>query len=62
MLIDCEQCAMKDTSACEDCLVTCLLDAGPLEVGDSFVTAVENLAHEGLVSELRHIPARRRIS
>jgi hypothetical protein len=26
MLIDCADCAMRDTEACEDCIVTFLLD------------------------------------
>ena len=29
MLIDCEQCAMQGTSACDDCVVTFLLADGP---------------------------------
>ena len=33
MLIDCQQCAMRDTSACDDCVVTFLV-AGAEEVPD----------------------------
>jgi hypothetical protein len=50
MLIDCEQCAMRDTSACDDCVVTCLLGDGPIDLSDSQAEAVANLAEEGLVS------------
>ncbi len=62
MLIDCEQCAMRDTSACDDCVVTCLLSDGPHEVSDQVADALVNLADEGLVPRLRLIPAERRVS
>jgi hypothetical protein len=60
MLIDCEQCAMRDTSACDDCVVTFLLADGPVELGDSEVSALANLAGEGLVPRLRLVPTERR--
>jgi len=62
MLIDCEQCAMRDTSACDDCVVNCLLGDTPLDVSDEVATALGNLAEEGLVPHLRLIPAERRVS
>jgi hypothetical protein len=62
MLIDCEQCAMRDTSACDDCVVTCLLGDGPIDLSDSQAEAVANLAEEGLVPVLRLVPAERRVS
>ena len=62
MLIDCQQCAMLDTSACDDCVVTCLLGAGPVDLTDDQVEAVENLADSGLVPKLRLVPAERRVS
>ena len=62
MLIDCEQCAMKDTSACEDCVVPCLLGDGPVDLSDSQTEAIGNLADGGLVPRLRLIPAERRVS
>lgn len=62
MLIDCEQCAMRDTSACDDCVVSCLIGDGPLDVSETFASAVDNLADEGLVPRLRLIPAERRVS
>jgi len=61
MLIDCEQCAMRDTSACDDCVVTFLLSETPVDLDDSEVTALANLAEEGLVPRLRLVPAERRV-
>lgn len=62
MLIDCEQCAMLDTSACDDCVVTCLLGGGPVDVSENQVEAMSNLAEQGLVPKLRLVPAERRVS
>lgn len=62
MLIDCEQCAMRDTSACDDCLVTCLLGDSPVDLSETQSEALENLAEEGLVPHLRLVPAERRVS
>ena len=61
MLIECEQCAMRDTSACDDCVVTFLLSETPVDLDDSEVTALANLAEEGLVPRLRLVPAERRV-
>jgi len=61
MLIDCEQCAMRDTSACDDCVVTFLLDEGPVEIDDTEAAALANLAGEGLVPRLRLVPTERRV-
>jgi hypothetical protein len=61
MIIDCEMCAMRDTSACEDCVVTFLLAEGPVELDESEVTALVNLAGEGLVPRLRLVPTERRV-
>jgi hypothetical protein len=60
MLVDCERCAMRDTSACDDCVVTFFLDEGPVELDDSEVAALANLAGEGLVPRLRLVPTERR--
>ena len=62
MLIDCEQCAMRETSACDDCVVNCLLGGGPIDVSDSQAEALANLAEKGLVPKLRLVPAERRVS
>jgi hypothetical protein len=61
MLIDCDQCAMNGTSACDDCVVTFLLADGPLELEEAEVSALANLAGEGLVPRLRLVPAERRV-
>jgi hypothetical protein len=53
---------MRDTSACDDCVVSCLLGGGPVDLSDSQVEAVVNLAEEGLVPKLRLVPAERRVS
>ncbi|HET9260319.1 MAG TPA: hypothetical protein VFP42_09360 [Acidimicrobiia bacterium] len=62
MLIDCDQCAMRDTSACDDCVVSCLLGGGPVDLSEDQVAAMENLAEQGLVPKLRLVPAERRVS
>ncbi len=60
MLIDCDDCAMQHSSACDDCVVTFILGAqpGPLEVDESESTALQNLASEGLVPQLRLVSRR----
>ncbi len=62
MIIDCEHCAMKATEACDECVVTFLLSATPVELSDSEVTALNNLAGEGLVPRLRLVPRHREVS
>lgn len=59
MLIDCECCAMRATSACDDCVVTFFLSGGPVDLDESEVTALANLAGEGLVPGLRLVPTER---
>jgi hypothetical protein len=54
--VDCDECTLQHTSACEDCLVTFLLDREP---GDAVVIdaaearAVRLLGRAGLVPNLR---------
>lgn len=60
MIIDCQQCAMLATSACDDCLVNVLLGGGPIELDDSEATAISSLSEQGLVPKLRLVPAERR--
>jgi hypothetical protein len=54
--IDCDECTLQHTSACEDCLVSFLLDREP---GDAVVIdaaearAVRLLERAGLVPNLR---------
>lgn len=62
MLIDCNQCAMQHTNACNDCVVTALFEIGPVELDEREMTALENLADQGLVPKLRLIPTDRKVS
>jgi hypothetical protein len=53
MLIDCDQCEMRDL-ACPDCVVTALLgSSGPAEIGEEERRALRILADARLVSPLR---------
>jgi len=58
MLIDCNECAMQDTRACEGCVVTHVLHdaSGPLALEGADADAVELLTEEGLVPGLRLLP------
>lgn len=55
--IDCESCVMRATSACDDCVVTFIVNREP---GDALVIEVDELramralADAGLVPGLRH--------
>jgi hypothetical protein len=57
LVIDCEQCVMQHTDACDDCVVTFICSREP---GDAVVVDVEEfqalrmLSDSGLVPELRH--------
>jgi hypothetical protein len=57
LVIDCEQCVMQHTAACDDCVVTYICSREP---GDAVVVDVEEfralrlLSDSGLVPELRH--------
>lgn len=55
--ISCDTCAMRDTEACDDCLVTFMCsrepdDAVVLDLDEH--RALRRLAASGLVPELRH--------
>jgi hypothetical protein len=56
--IDCDECAMQGTTACEDCVVTFICDRRP---HDAVVIDVEEaralrlLERGGLVPKLRHV-------
>lgn len=59
MRIDCEDCAMQHTTACDDCVVTHILRREPgeaivLDLGEE--RALRSLADVGLVPELRLAP------
>lgn len=60
MLIDCDTCLVRDTDACDDCLVTVLFSAGTLEVDPAEELALANLADAGLVPRLRLVQPGRR--
>ncbi|MDX1448451.1 MAG: hypothetical protein R3246_05250 [Acidimicrobiia bacterium] len=55
MLIDCDRCSMRDTSACDDCVVGVLLSIGegPLDFDDAERRALDTLSDAGLVPRLR---------
>ena len=57
MLIDCDDCAVRDL-ACGDCVVTVLLGgpAGAVDVDDQERQALDVLADSGLVPRLRLVP------
>jgi RNA polymerase subunit RPABC4/transcription elongation factor Spt4 len=61
MEINCDECMMQDTDACDDCVVTYIVGRQP---GEAIVIDVEEeravrmLADAGLVPELRHRRAR----
>ena len=60
-IIDCGECVMAGTSACDDCVVTFIVDRKP---GDAVVIDAEEeralraLGERGLVPRLRHRPRR----
>lgn len=56
MIIDCDMCAMQETEACNDCVVTALFEAGAFDLDDDEKLALEHLAEAGLVSRLRMVP------
>lgn len=54
MIIDCDECAMQHTSACDDCVIGMLLHGStPVEFADVEVTALDRLAEAGLVAPIR---------
>lgn len=54
MIIDCDECVMQHTAACDDCIVTALMDvSGPLEIDAEEKAAIESLSDAGLVAPLR---------
>ena len=60
VIIDCDECVMQATSACEDCIVPVLLGRAPsgavpgrVELDEDEQTALTNLADAGMVAPLR---------
>ncbi len=58
MVIDCNECRMQYTEACQDCVVTHVLHdlAGPLELDPEQAEALDLLADVGLIAPLRLVP------
>lgn len=56
MLIDCDTCRMRDTQACDDCVVSVIFGSSPVEIDDDERRALDNLAAEGLCPPLRLVP------
>lgn len=57
LIIDCATCCMRDTSACDDCVVTFLCEREPddavvLDVDE--LRALRDLRRAGLAPPLRH--------
>ena len=54
MIIDCDECAMQHTTACDDCVVALVLgSSASVEFADVEVEALDRLAAAGLVSPIR---------
>ena len=47
---------MRDTDACDDCVVSVILGSTPVEIDDSERAALDNLAAQGLCPPLRLVP------
>ncbi len=59
LTIDCDSCTMRDTAACDDCVVTFICNREPDEAVIFDVVeerAVRMLVKSGLVPPLRHVP------
>jgi hypothetical protein len=57
LVIDCDDCSMRHTTACEDCIVTFLCSSEPQEavvIDVVEVRALRLLAESGLAPPLRH--------
>jgi hypothetical protein len=58
LTIDCDECVMRHTTACDDCVVSFVVNREP---GEALVIDVEEeravrmLAQAGLVPRLRHV-------
>ena len=54
MIIDCQTCDMRETHACDDCVVSALVgEDGILELVDAERSAIESMSRVGLVSPIR---------
>jgi hypothetical protein len=58
LTIDCDRCVMQRTTACDDCVVTFVVNREPgeaLVIDAAEERAVRLLARAGLVPRLRHV-------
>ena len=59
MIIDCADCRMQHSDACDDCVVTALMGpGGVLELADEERRAIDAMSNIGLVSPIRLAPKR----
>lgn len=59
LTIDCDSCTMRETGACDDCVVTFICGREPDEaliIDVAEERAVRMLIRSGLVPDLRHVP------
>lgn len=58
MRIDCTECAMYQSSHCDDCLVTALLHppTGPVDISEDLDPPLRALSGAGLIPVLRFRP------
>lgn len=56
MIIDCQMCDMRETNACDDCVVSALVGVdGILELAEAEQSAIESMSRVGLVAPIRLI-------
>jgi len=54
MIIDCQICDMRNSNACDDCVVAALVgDNGILELAEAEQAAIDSMSRVGLVSPIR---------
>jgi hypothetical protein len=54
MIIDCNTCDMRETNACNDCVVSVLVgENGILELAEAEHEAIDSMSRVGLVSPIR---------
>lgn len=56
MLIDCNDCRMRHTTACDECVVTVIFGSTPVELDEEELEALDNLSRVGLCPPLRLVP------
>ena len=57
MIIDCNTCDMRETNACDDCVVSALVgDNGILELMEAEQAAIDVMSKVGLVPPIRVVP------